>query len=255
MDVDTNFYFIYFWISRKYFFDNSQRKIMIWIQLYLLWNVLTLFRGTFFAETYWDWKMLFVNGFELIVPVVVFSSTNVLLLQSILKTFVKYGLPLFVFFAFIIMTDAYGFYLAPFSFFALFLPIIKTPWKWIVFAVVLFVIYADLTARSNVINFFVPIIFSILYYFRFLIPQTIFELTREILFIAPLLFLVLAVYADFNVFKMDVYIKGDYTEKRIDISSQIIDDNQLADSRSFMYIEAFDSAKKYDSWWIGRTPA
>jgi hypothetical protein len=252
----VQFYILYhFWLCRRYFFNKSQKQMMLWVQVYLLWNVFSIFRGLFIAETYWDWKMLFGNGIALLIPIVAYAGTNTTLLQAILKTYIKYALPLFVVFVFLIASDAYGFYLVPISFLALFLPIIKKPWRWIVLAVALFVIIADVTARSNVIKFGVPIALSLIYYFRFVLSTKIFELVRKLLFVAPVLFFVLAVYGDFNVFKMDEYIKGDYIQVRTDYKGQKVDEDLMADSRSPLFVEVLQTAKVYDSWWIGRSPA
>lgn len=245
----------YFLKAKKYFFDKKQNKIMIWVSLYLLWNVFNIIRGIFTAETYWDWKTLTTNAFALLVPIVCYAATNLPILQCSFNFYLKYTLPLFFGIAFIINTDAYGFYLVPISFLVLFLPVIKTPWKWMILAIGLFTIFADLTARSNVIRFVVPMSMCFLYYFRFIVSSIIYEFIRKLFFMIPFLFLFLAVNSDFNVFKMDEYIEGDYKEMRTDGTGQKVEDDLIADSRSFMYIEALQTAKYYDSWLLGRSPA
>ncbi len=244
-----------YWLSRKYLISKGQRKIMLWVQFYLLWNVLSFSRGLFIAETYWDWKALIGNGMALMLPIVAFVATDTTILQAILKYYIKYVFPLFGIFIFLIMTEAYGFYLVPISFLVLFFPIIKTPWRWIILAVAIFVIIADVTARSNVIKFGVPIALSLLSYFRFAISNKIFELLRKLLFVAPIIFFFLAIYGEFNVFKMGDYINGDYVEMRTDEKGQQIEDNLKADSRSPLYVEVLHTAEVYNSWWIGRSPA
>ncbi|MFT5251280.1 MAG: hypothetical protein ACI87N_000256 [Flavobacteriales bacterium] len=245
----------YFFKAKKYFFDKKQNKIMIWVKLYLVWNVFSIIRGVFIAETYWDWKTLTTNGFALLLPIACYAATNISIVQSSFNFYLKFTLPLFLGFAFLINTDAYGFYLVPISFLILFLPVIKTPWKWGVLAIGLFTILADLTARSNVIRFVVPMAMCFLYYFRFIVSTKIYEVIRKLFFITPLLFLFLAVNFDFNVFKMNEYIKGNYTEMRTDGSGNKVEDDLIADSRSFMYAEALLTANYYNSWLIGRSPA
>ena len=244
-----------FWISRKYFFDKSQKMMMVWVQLYLLWNVFNIVRGLLVAETYWDWKALIGNGMALMIPMVAYSTTNVVFFQSFLKGCVKYGLPSFGIFLFLITNDAFGYYLVPFSFLALFVPIIKRPWNWIILAVSVFVMVADVTARSNVLKFGVPITLSFIYYFRFILSTKILELIRKLLFVTPLLFFFLAVTGVFNVFNMDEYVKGDAVETRIDTKGEIIEEDLKGDSRTFLYLEVLNTALKLDTWWIGRSPA
>ncbi|MFE3869271.1 hypothetical protein ACFX5E_14495 [Flavobacterium sp. LS2P90] len=244
-----------FYKGKEYFVNQSQTSLLLIVKLYLFWNVLSILRGFFVAETYWDWKGLTVNGLALTTPIVVYVATNESLLQFILRFYVKYTLPLFIFFYFLISTDAYGFYLVPISFLALFLPVIKTPWKWIVFSICLFVIFVDFGARSNVIKFGLPIGLSFIYYFRFILSNKFFEFIRKMLFVAPLILFLLAVNGIFNVFNMDEYIKGNYVEKKRDERGQMIEDKLTADTRTFLYVEVLKTAVEYDSWLIGRSPA
>ncbi len=260
--ADTTFWFLIqflilyaFWLSRKYFFNKSQKPLMVWVQMYLLWNVFSFLRGVFIAESYWDWKALVGNGMALMIPIVAYAATNTRLLQAVLKNYIKYALPLFIFFLFFIATGAYGFYLVPIYFLAIFLPVIKKSWRLIVLGLTLFVIITDLTARSNVIKFGVPIVLSLIYYFRFFISTKIFEIIRYLLFLAPILFFVLAVYGDFNVFKMDEYIKGDYIAIGTGDKGEKVEDNLKADTRSPLYAEVLQTAIVFDSWWMGRSPA
>jgi hypothetical protein len=245
----------FFLKSKKYFFNKSQFSMMSFLKWYIVWNVLSVARGMFIAETYWDWKTLVGNGMALMIPIVAYSTTNVTLLQNILKFYVKYALPLFIIFVLMIPKDAYGFYLVPISFLALFLPVIKSSWKWIVLAICLLVIFADFGARSNVIKFGLPIVLSFIYYFRFMLSNKFFELVRKLLFFTPIILFVLAVYGVFNIFNMDEYVQGNYVEVKKNDSGEIIEDKLTADTRTFLYVDVLKTAKIYNSWWIGRSPA
>lgn len=229
--------------------------MVLWVQVYLLWNVFSILRGVFIAENYWDWKTLVGNGIALMVPLVAYAATNASLLQSILKIYTKYALPFFVIIAFMIDNGAYGIYLVPISFLALFLPIIKKPWRSMVLVLALLVIFVDFSARSNVIKFGVPIVLSLIYYLRLVLSVKILEFIRKLLFVVPLLFFVLAVNEVFNVFNMDQYIKGNYIEVKKNASGEITEDKLTTDTRTGLYIEVLQTAVKYDSWFIGRSPA
>lgn len=244
-----------FFISNKYFFNKDQKGIMVWVKLYLIWNIICVFRGVFIADTYWDWKGLLENSMALLIPIVSYTATNVLVMQSAVRFYIRYALLVFAFLAFFLITGAYGFYLVPIGFLTLFLPFIKKPWRWIVLAFAVFVIFADITNRSNVIKFAVPILFSFFYYFRFMLSTTVFELVRKLLIITPIFFFVLGVNGVFNVFKIDEYLKGEFVDVRIDEKGQRIEEDLKADSRTFIYEEGLHSAKVYDSWWLGRSPA
>jgi hypothetical protein len=199
----TIFVFI---LSKNYLFDKANAQNMKFVKWYLFWNILCCFRGIFVAELYWDWKSLIENTFALLMPLLAYTASNKLIVQSILSFYVKYLLPPFFVFALLIDFGAYGFYLVPISFILLFLPILTIRWKIITLAFAIIVLFIDLTARSNVIKFGIPILLSLIYYFRLLISKRVFEIIRNILFITPLIFFGLAAGGVFNVFNTKEYV-------------------------------------------------
>ena len=97
-----------FFFSRYYFFDKTNEDNMLIVWIYLLWNVVCITRGMFEAELYWDWKGLISNSMALMLPIVMFSATNKIVVQSLFVFYVKYALPLFALFALIIIKDKLG---------------------------------------------------------------------------------------------------------------------------------------------------
>lgn len=249
------FILIGFFLSRYYFFDkrNTDNMMIIWI--YLLWNVMCIVRGMFVAEIYWDWKGLIGNSMALLMPIIIFSATNKMVVQSLLATYIKYALPLFLLFGLMIRTDAFGFYLIPITFLLLFLPILNKRQKTLLLGATFIVLVADLGARSSVIKFSLPLLILIIYYFRNIIPVKIIETLRLSLFIIPILFLVLGVSGVFNVFKMNEYIKGEYTSMGVDGEGNIVEQDIIVDTRTFLYVEVLESAVNNNYWLLGRTPA
>lgn len=249
------FILIGFFLSRYYFFDkrNTDNMMIIWI--YLLWNVMCIVRGMFVAEIYWDWKGLIGNSMALLMPIIIFSATNKMVVQSLLATYIKYALPLFLLFGLMIRTDAFGFYLIPITFLLLFLPILNKRQKTLLLGATFIVLVADLGARSSVIKFSLPLLILIIYYFRNIIPVKTIETLRLSLFIIPILFLVLGVSGVFNVFKMNEYIKGEYTSMGVDGEGNIVEQDIIVDTRTFLYVEVLESAVNNNYWLLGRTPA
>lgn len=244
-----------FFKAKKYYCNRSQASILFFINFYLIWNIFSFVRGAFIADTYWDWKSLVGNGLALLIPLVAFVATNTKAVQLILKYYITYGLGLFVILILVINSGAYGFYLVPISFLALFLPVIKSPWRWIIAAFCLFVVFADFGARSSVIKFGVPVILSFIYYIRIIFSKKIFELIRKVLMLAPLVLFSLAVSGSFNIFKMDEYLDGNYVEVRINKDGEKEKENLTADTRTILYVDVLKTAKVYNSWIIGRSPA
>ncbi len=244
-----------FLLAKIYFFDKSQIKNMLFVQWYLLWNCFSVVHGMLIAENYWDWKNLIAHAMALFIPIVAYAATNHNLMQYMLRFYITYTLPLFLVFAFMVTPDAYGFYLVPISFLMLFFPVLTTRWKLGLLAITLFVITADLGARSNVIKFIVPVLFSLIYYGRIFISKTLLEQLRKLLFIAPVLLFSLAVTDTFNIFKMQDYIDTEYSIVGVNADGEAMDDNLKADTRTFLYVENLYSAEKHDYWVMGRSPA
>lgn len=244
-----------FFIVKKYFFDNVQSKTMMFVQWYLLWNCISILHGVLVAENYWDWKRLIAHAMALLIPLVAYGATNHNLMQSMLRFYIYYTLPLFLVFVFLITPGGYGFYLVPVSFLLLFFPVLTLRWKLGLLAIALFVITADLGARSNVIKFSVPVLLALIYYFRMLIPRSFFESVRKLLFVIPVLLFFMAVTGMFNVFDMENYVADDYSTVKINVDGEQVEDDLKADTRTLLYVEVLETAVKYDSWLIGRSPA
>lgn len=244
-----------FLYSSRSFFDVRNTKNLKIVQWYLFWNIFSCFRGVFVAEYYWDWKGLVGNTMALLLPIVAYTATNKVVMQSIMSFYIKYALPLFLIVAIIVNTVAHGFYLVPISFLMLFFPALTLRWKMVVAAFTLFVLFIDMDARSNVIKFGVPVLLLFVYYFRKSIKVQWLEIVRVILIIAPIIFFTLAVSGVFNVFRMDDYIKGSHEVVKVDEKGEKVEYNLKSDTRSFLYMEVLFTAKKYNFWWIGRSPA
>ena len=242
-------------MGKKYFFNPKQKKDAIFIWYYIIWNIFEIIRGTFFVDGYWDMKALVGNGMALLIPIVAYSASNKFVLQSIFSYYLRYALPLFGLVCLLISKNVYGQYLVPISFLMFFFPILNLRWKVIVVFFTLVVMFADLGARSNVIKFAVPICLLAVYYFRKFISVGILEVIRKLLFLLPIVFFALGVTGTFNVFNMDEYIEGDYTQVGKDVYGEQVEDNLKADTRTPLYIEVLETAVKYDTWILGRSPA
>ena len=246
---------VVFLIGNKEFFHKNNARNMKVIQWYLFWNFFCIFRGFFIAQTYWDFKGLIGNSFGLLIPIIAYSATNIKITQSILIYYLKYTLPLFLIFCFLIVKGAYGFYLVPIYFLVFFFPVLTLRWKWIILLLDLFVAFAFLGSRSNVIKFGIPVLIMLTYYFRFWLTTKRFELVRILLIVAPIFFFGLAVSGIFNIFQMDQYINQDYEVSDKDSKGEMVTESLTSDTRTFIYEEIFYSAKIFNSWWIGRSPA
>ncbi len=225
------------------------------IRILIFYSIFSVFRGIIIAESYWDWKNLITNTMSLLIPLaslVAFSPIN---FQRLLNRYIYFSAPLFLVLQFYITEAEYGFYLAPFVFLLLFLPILPFKWKFICLSIAIFVITSDLTARSNVIKFVVPILFSFIYYIKSFTTIKSLNIIRWILLLGPILLIYLGSAGIFNVFIPTGNTNLELIEKKRDAQGQLREENLLGDTRSFIYIEVLQTAKKYDSWVLGRSPA
>lgn len=244
-----------FFLSMYYFFDKRNEDNMLIIWLYLLWNAVCIARGMFEAEMYWDWKALIGNTMILMMPIVIFSATNKMVVQSLLSYYIKYMLPLFLLFGLIIRTDAFGFYLIPISLLILFFPVFTKRQKFILLLFTGIILFADLGARSNVIKFGIPFFILLFYYLRNKISVKMIEASRLALFIIPFLLFGLGVSGVFNIFNISEHMKEDVTAVGVDYEGNRVEQNLIVDTRTFLYMEVLESAMYNNYWLLGRTPA
>ena len=246
-------FFIIFRLQKDYRLQiNNQYFTPIYI--YLIWVTICIVRGFFAAEFYWDFKNLISAGFTLLLVCTLFVFTHPALTWQVLRTWIKYALPLFGIIILFISTESYGYYLVPISFFSLFYPSLTPKWKFIIIGISLLVIFVDFDARSNVIKFMVPLLFSFLIFFEKFLHSKYYKLLFKIMFIAPILLLVLGISDIFNIFKMDDYITGTYKETKV-MDGELRDVSLTADTRTFLYKEVILSAINNDYVLFGRTPA
>lgn len=244
--------FIFSWY---YFFDRRNRDTTLIIWMYLFWNGVCIIRGMFEADIYWDWKGLIANSMALAMPIVVFSTTNKMIVRSLLASYVKYALPLFLMFAFLLRTDSFGMYLMPVTLLVLFYPSLSKRQKIVLLAATMAVIMADLGARSHILKFSIPFLILVLFVLKRWITTKMLEAIRISLFLIPLLFFVLGVTGLFNLFRIQEYLDKEYSVTATSLEGNPEEQSVTADTRTFIYYEVLTSAIHNNYWLLGRTPA
>lgn len=241
-------------VNKKQFFDpkdNESLKVLYW---YLAWNIICILRGYFIAENYWEWKNLIETGFVLLLPLTINISTNRFVIQEILHNWLKFALPAFFVFLFVLQGEAYGRYLAPITLLLLFFFALEFKLKVLLSVFTLIVLMGGIDARSNIVKFSVSFLIGGVYPFRHFINIKLLEIGRQILLIAPIVFFILGVTGVFNIFKLDEYIKGSYYKTEI-VKGEVVQLDLKADTRTGIYEEVLLSAIKNDYIIFGRTPA
>jgi hypothetical protein len=229
-------------------------KNFLFIKLYLFWNLICITRGVFVADNYWEWKMLLSTSFFLLLPLLVYIANSLLSIQIVVKTWFRYALFIFILFSPFIWGDGVGKFLIPISFLLLFFPILNFKWKIIAVLVTIFVITFDISARSNVLKFVIPLLIGHLFYIRKLLSVKILNVSRLLMLFIPFLLFFLAISNTFNIFKISDYV-GDYNIKANSRAIGYDEESLTGDSRTFLYEEVISSALRHNYVLFGRTPS
>ena len=249
------FVLILFWIVKTKYTSHTHQKSLKYLDWYIYYVLLQFIVGAFISVGYWDWKALLSNTMCLLIPLMAFASNSRSLLKHLFNHYIFYAAPLFLLFQFFIGRDVFGFFLAPFSFFILFFPILTFKWKVLILVIAGYVVFADFGARSNLIKFIVPFLCAFIYYFKQMFTIKIFGFIRLILLMAPLIFFILATSGSFNIFNPQGDNKKEIIDKKRDYKGELVEDDLTADTRTFLYVEVLETAKIYNSWIFGRSPA
>ncbi|WP_430936979.1 hypothetical protein [Saccharicrinis sp. 156] len=232
---------------------NSKDTLTL-VYMFLAWNIFSVIRGFFIAETYWDWKGLVDNFLKLMVPLMTIVFVDSKKVQSLLSVFMNVGLIVFIILSPFIHYDAFGFFLAPISLILIFLPYIPNKWRVLILFLTFLVFVIDVGARSNIIKFGIPLLLMFIYFSRSIIPKWILLLLRFKLMILPVILFALGVLGIFNIFKMDEYL-GEQKQVKTNFEGEVVEEPLTADTRTFIYEEVLYTAQKHNSWLIGRSPA
>lgn len=225
---------------------NRLKKTNYILFFYLIWTVIGIIRGVFIAENYWEWKALSNYSITLLLPLFLYIFIDPLIVQKTMRLWVKYELPLFVIFAlFLIIPDAYGFYLGPIWLLGLFIPLLMKRWQIIFFFLLILLLTVEINNRSTVIKTAFVLFLLLLYNFRTVISIKTLKIIHISFFVIPIVLLYLGISGIFNIFEMDSYLT----------SKKNSNDLLLIDTRSFIYEDEINSAIKNNYVIWGRTPA
>jgi len=221
--------------------------------IFIGWLLIQFFRATFYAEGYWMWKNILDQLLIILFFIVIIVSTNLKLVQEYYRLYWKFFLPL-ILMSFIIDKTPLNLSYVPFSVLMLFFALIPKNKKWYLLGLILFYFAAN-TQRNDIIKIIAAssIGLSISYLFP-IIPKKGIYFAQMTFLILPFILLVLGITGIFNVFKMDEYIKGDYTQE-VKTTNGIEEDDLTADTRTFIFENVFYTMEKYDAWIIGRSPS
>lgn len=245
-------------ISCYYLFKNKYylRSEYIGVCLYLLWTVVCIFRGVMEVESYWVFNQLIRGTMAILVPIVIFFFANpVRCIRSmrILNIFIA-SVGLFLL-GWALPIRAYAFFACPFFLmYICFLCEMDVKWRYITLISVALVFVA-IDNRSGILK----VAFSLMVFMTVFLPKSLRGFVLKTMhwacYMVALVLLLLGLTGQYNFFSP---VTNDATFTSTVIYHGENEENianYSVDTRTFLYVEAIESAFTHDHLWSGATPA
>lgn len=214
--------------------------IMMWIVLLFVSCAV----GCFLCRDYWDWKNFINKIIAYSVFVVALAACQPDVLQKLLYYLNKYMWILFVLLVFNLTSTGIGKLLIPFSFLALFYPLLNSKSKWFVWIALVLTITLGTDSRSDILKMLICILLGI-----FMMRQRFQRYMKRwywLFFVLPFVLFMLAANHTFNIFEVgNNLIEVEENEGNFDVS----------DTRTPLYEEVIASALEQNTVYFGVTPA
>lgn len=225
------------------------------IKYFLLYLGLSAIYGAIFmTENYWDWKLLVSNMMAFSLPLASLVFGNPIYLPNVLKCWFKYALIILIILIPFLQSNAYGRFLVPFTFLALFITHLNRKYVILTTIAYLITIFLGYDSRSDMLKFSICLILGVSMLFPILWKnrKLIWSITISMI-IAPIIFFILGVTGNFNIFNIEEELgfEGKYQMK----NSGDDEFSALTDTRTFLYLEELQSAINNNYIVFGRSIA
>lgn len=224
--------------------DRRQFKVKV-INVFLILVLCSAVYGVIKkAQIYWDYKLLCDNLMIFLLPLAAYAYMKPYILKTTLKSYLTFSPWILLVLAPFLDSDAFGRFLVPYSFMALFFKDLNVKYRFMIIAAYVITVLCGSDSRSDVVKFSLCICLAVCYYYK-KIADFFFKFVgfaRYVFLVIPFVFFILGAAGIFNVFNADeeLGINGKYSMK----SSGAEDVSALADTRTFLYVEEINSAVK-----------
>ena len=236
--------------------DRKQFNIKI-INIFLILVLCSAIYGLIIqAEIYWDYKLLYNNLMVFLLPLAAYAYMKPSLLTTTLKSYLAFSPWLLLLLAPNHDSDAFGRFLVPYSFMALFFKELNGKNRILVIGAFIFTLIFGSESRSDVLKFSLCVFFAICFYYK-KIGNLLFKsikFARLIFLVIPFVFFILGASNTFNIFNIDEELgfEGKYSMS----SGKDGDDvSALIDTRTFLFVEEISSAIDNDYEVFGNSIA
>lgn len=225
------------------------------IKLFLFYLIISaLYGAIFMTENYWDWKLLVNNLMVFSLPLAGFVFFQPKLLNRLLRRWFKYSWIILIILMPFLGSDAYGRFLVPFTFIALYFPLASKKYKILTLFAFFITITIGNDSRSDMLKFTICLLLGISLWLGFIWKKRKIIITMSLFLLAtPIILFILGVTNTFNIFQI---------EEELNIKNKYIIENKdgerhsaLVDTRTFLYAEQIQSAIKNNYVLFGRSIA
>lgn len=241
------------------FFKLSPKKYTVSpIKLFLIYvGISAIYGAIFMTENYWDWKLLVSNLMIFSLPISAYVYARPSIFTKTLRVWLKYAWIILLCLMPFLASDAYGRFLVPFTFLALFLPFLNK--KYLCLTLIAYIITITLgeESRSDMLKFSVTILLGIFVWITW--QRKYVPIITKILFIffflAPPIFFTLGATEIFNIFKIEEEFGLDKDKYIRESRTSGTEYSILGDTRTFLYAEEISSALQHNYVLQGRSIA
>lgn len=224
------------------------------INIYFIYIAASIGCGYFIANGYWMWKQFIINQITLLFILFFYYFSNPKNVFLFMHKWFLYAIIAFVPFSFFMTSDSYGIYLAPITLLLLCLKYVSFKSK--VILLILFVIAcSDFGARSVLLKFIPAILLGLSHLLNINFSKKLIKILTVFFFILPIIFFTLGVTGIYNIFQYQSNSSKNLTQIKVNNKGEQIEENLLADTRTFIYRDVLSSSVENNSILFGNTPA
>ena len=229
-------------LLRKKIDKNLDGKLFV--NLFIVYNIVVLFRGFIDSNSNEDWSFLFSSGVSLalFIPFSIYMGAHKTSMILLIRTFLTYGLVLCVFMLFVTEDPGplgFAHTISPIYFLIFFIPYMDKKFGILIFTIALISFFDDITIRSNLLNILVAfmIISTFLWRSR---PRLlkVAKYLRVLILIFPVFFLLLGITRVYNIFSI-----GELFNEFVIQDSKGRTQDVLIDSRTGIYLDVFSQLR------------
>lgn len=227
-----------------YTLKNKSAKRIQTLKLFFIYVIISFLYGIYMAHNYWHYKNLIRNLMIYLMPLCIYAFINPRQLYLVLKIWFKKAWIILLCLSPFLYSDAWGNFLTPFCFLALFFSQLPTKWKIVTISAFIITFTLGWASRSCTIRFSIAFLIGLLFSWG-LTRSLIIKYKKQlftILVFTPIILFSLAISGIFNIFQIDEELK--LSDQYQMFQSNEDNNSILDDTRTLVYTEVLNDAQK-----------